>query len=106
MGIIEQLDPHEKPPDALRSFYKTYQKLKPDDLASNSMIIDLKSIDMSHLPHGLHVVDRLPAQTVQNAFHQFLSTPPSSEIIDTQSAYPIFGHDALPGQRNSRHVST
>ena len=38
----QKLDPHAKPPDELKTFYKRFQKLKSKDLGNDDDLIDLE----------------------------------------------------------------
>lgn len=89
-----QLNPHQKPPEYLRVFYKRYQKLDPADLGKDPDLIDFSSgLDTRHTD-VVHCVQKIDATTA----YKFLFWTGEEKISDSlYSPIHVYEHAALPG---------
>ncbi|KAK2794028.1 hypothetical protein FQN51_000937 [Onygenales sp. PD_10] len=95
MVEIERLDAHERPPDVIRVRYKEYRNLKPAEIDSHPLIVDLQRLDSNGLPKGLCLDGYVSKQTLALAVNEFMNCDLQDEVEDV----PIYSHQAVPGLR-------
>ncbi|KAK2786284.1 hypothetical protein FQN52_007875 [Onygenales sp. PD_12] len=95
MVEIERLDAHERPPDVIRVRYKEYRNLKPAEIDSHPLIVDLQRLDSNGLPKGLCLDGYVSKQTLALAVNEFMNCDLQDEVEDI----PIYSHQAVPGLR-------
>ncbi|KAK2778884.1 hypothetical protein FQN53_001620 [Emmonsiellopsis sp. PD_33] len=92
MVEIERLDAHERPPDVIRVRYKEYRNLKPAEIDSHPLIVDLQRLDSNGLPKGLCLDGYVSKQTLALAVNEFMNCDLQDEVEDI----PIYSHQAVP----------
>ncbi|KAH7069652.1 oxidoreductase [Paraphoma chrysanthemicola] len=95
MGAMQQLDPHERPPDSVRGVYKRYQKMKPKELDANPDVIDLGERTNTPLPKGLHVVQEWEAAHLDEVFSKFSGN--AAKYQPRQPSIAVYEHEDMKG---------
>lgn len=96
---MEDLNAHEKSPEAVRQLFKRYQKISLSEIESHPDIIDLQRVDENGpLAGGLQLDGHLPSDTLKAAFEEFMSTDCESFSDISLQDVPIFTHPAVSGQ--------
>jgi hypothetical protein len=92
---MELLDPFQKPPDGIRNVYKTYQKMKVQDVEKDTDIMDIES-DASMFRKGkIRTVKVLPASGLAAAFSKYTE---SGALESPISPAPVYEHGDMPGR--------
>jgi alkylated DNA repair protein alkB family protein 1 len=97
----QHLDPHQRPPQAIRAVYKLYQKKKtPVDLDTDEHIIHLTSASHASLPSNVHVVRELMVHDLMPVFRTFAASDMNVELQhhDSASTIAVYEHDDMPGK--------
>ncbi|KAF2802505.1 uncharacterized protein BDZ99DRAFT_360317, partial [Mytilinidion resinicola] len=90
------LDPHERPPEHIKNVYKTYQKMKPKDLAVDPNIIDFTRGLSETQQASIKVIAKLEPEKLKKAFRDFESSEGSfSDEITTPIR--VYEHSDMPG---------
>lgn len=84
------LDPHARPPEAIRASYKKYQKLSAGDLAQDPDIVDFALPD--HGNAGVHAIHQVSTAGLADALNLPADWPGRNRLVQ---AYEL---DALPGK--------
>lgn len=89
-----QLNPHQKPPEHLRTLYKHYQKLNPADFEKDPDLVDLShGLDTRHT-NMVHCLRTIATATL----HEPLSWFGEKKMSDSlSSSVLVYEHAALPG---------
>jgi hypothetical protein len=77
MMEVKSLDPHQRPPDSIRSLFKKYQKYKENDLHVDPDVIDTWRVK-DGLAHQLRPAPDFCLGDRDSAFEEFLSSPVGS----------------------------
>ncbi|KAL5441308.1 hypothetical protein PMIN06_009398 [Paraphaeosphaeria minitans] len=93
------LDPHERPPELIRSVYKRYQRMKGDDLEKDTAILDPERLRAGGVDSGnkLRVVDEWNHQHLTATFRRFGGDHAASAPSPQTSRIPVYEHDDIPG---------
>ena len=96
MASRHKLDPHARPPDAIKSLYKRLRKAKQEDLAKDGDILDFQRED-AKLDINLKKAGELKQSDAQLIFQDF--DPSKDHLPWLRSNCPISGyeHTAMPG---------
>ena len=92
------LNAHERPPEPLRLLYKKLRSVKPHDIESNPLVLDLQELDEKRLPHGLHLEGELDRETLDAAFDGFIGSSSWRLPSGPGTSVPIYTHEAVPGK--------
>lgn len=94
---MEQLDPHQRPPDCIKDVYKKYQKMKPKDLDRDPDILDLPdSLDTS-AKEKVRIVEEWSGNELTAAFRAF-SGQDGQTYADLPRRLPVYEHADMPGR--------
>jgi hypothetical protein len=87
------LDVHETLPPDLKNLYKRYQRLRLEDLA-----FDTEVLDFSKFPIGdeIEILSPIPSFHLDTIFSRFVKVR-ENKLTKTQDA-PVYGHKRLPGK--------
>ncbi|KAF1809757.1 hypothetical protein P152DRAFT_441208 [Eremomyces bilateralis CBS 781.70] len=91
----QMLDAHAKPPDNVRSLYKRYQRMRPEELKTDPLILDFsKNIDTFDQQEaaGLKIIGVIGRETLQDAFTNF-----DPKFSDGSQDTKVFEHADMPG---------
>ncbi|KAF2027112.1 hypothetical protein EK21DRAFT_72705 [Setomelanomma holmii] len=86
---MQNLDPHERPPEAVRNMYKKYQKMKSTHLGADADIMDIEAEPRLSLSEKVRVVRELETSRQADTFAAFASglhiipslLPPEIQVI-------------------------
>lgn len=92
------LDPHERPPEGIRSIYKQYQKMKPHELEQDDKIIDLTGDLPAPLQSQIRVVAEWRREDVTAAFRAFGGEGACDLDCDATSSVSVYEHEDMPGR--------
>ena len=67
----DTLDPYQRPPSAIKDFYKSYQKASLADIDSDPNVLDLGSPWSLEQSRRLNVVGHIHAETIEAACSTF-----------------------------------
>jgi alkylated DNA repair protein alkB family protein 1 len=97
---MQHLDPHQRPPEGIRTVYKKYQKIASGDLERDLDIVDLIENPGTALSNKLHVVRRIKAEDVAQAFGTFAGGNSGGEFQHQASpaSTAVYEHDDMPGK--------
>jgi len=95
---MAHLDPHERPPEGIRSIYKEYQKMKPRDLEHDSNIIDLSDDLPPSLQSRVRVVAEWRREYVAAALRAFSGEGARDSHVDGTSSVSVYEHEDMPGR--------
>ncbi|KAA8644372.1 hypothetical protein EYZ11_001372 [Aspergillus tanneri] len=98
MARIQDLNAHERPPEAVRQRYKKYQKSTLSEIQHDDTVIDLQVLDPNHLPAGISFVQWISRDSLQPVFQSFVA--PRKETQDgllTTKDIPIYAHQSVSG---------
>ena len=98
MASIKGLDPHQKPPEAIKSVYKYHEKLAPKAINIDPDIVDfargLNDVQQTKI-NRVGVLTGYTWQTSYSRFHNQKSpTPGASNDVPI----PVYEHEGLPGE--------
>ena len=95
---MQPLDPHQRPPDAIRNVYKRYQKMKLQNLDRDREIIDL-SRDLSADPNTkVRIVKELDVDGLTTTFRWFAGRDVALNGLKSTSSIPVYEHVDMPGR--------
>lgn len=88
----QDLDPHARPPEQIKSLYKRYQKLKGDALFKD---VDLLDLQRDH--PSLVRIGEVSVHEQEGTFKAF--SRGREEAVPKTSGHPlpIYAHEAMPG---------
>jgi len=94
---MDPLDPHQRPPDAIRAVYKKYQKMKAHELDRDPDMIQLPPMPADN---RLRVVRRIQRKELNAAFQAFAGdTGAHTEHLQPQtSSVLVYEHHDMPGK--------
>ena len=97
---MHHLDPHERPPDSIRSVYKKYQKMKLDVLNKDQDIVDLSSDDAltSDASSTVRLVKEYAANDLTAIFRAFPGPDVYLQDMDIPASVPVYEHRDMPGR--------
>ena len=98
MASIKDLDPHHKPPEAIKSIYKYYEKLSPKAIDIDPGIVDFW--------HGLNDTQQtkisrigvVTGHTLQSSYLRVHNQKAPMPEASTDAPIPIYEHKGLPGE--------
>ncbi|KAF1953690.1 hypothetical protein CC80DRAFT_537281 [Byssothecium circinans] len=91
------LDPHQRPPDSIRNVYKKYQKMKPQDLDSDSEILDLSSTLTPTQNSKVRVVREIDPEQLTASFRAFAGGGVHRDVSSASESIAVYEHDGMPG---------
>ena len=95
--MINTLDPHDRPPEFIKSVYKRYQKLTLEAIQSDPTILDVRRSLSSEQQCRVREIGSVPLSSINNACSHLKFTEahpgmgPSGDV-------PIYETDAVPGE--------
>lgn len=93
---MHALDPHERPPEHIRTAYKKYQKMKSEHLEKDPDILDPEHHLPAHLHGRLRVVEEWDLWRLTATFRRFSG---DHGVEPIQSAkLPVYEHEDMPGR--------
>lgn len=98
MTLIKSLNPHVRPPDAIRETYKKYQKCRLEDIDSDQSIIDLQRLDPDNLPAGISIPRWTSSEYLRPAFERFVQADNAIGRGSLPQRIPVFTHQSVSGQ--------
>lgn len=93
------LNAHERPPEPLRQLYKRLRSIKPSQIDSSPLVLDLQQLDDEWLPDGLHLERRLRPESLGAAFDRFIGS--ASWRQSALEGTSIYTHEAVPGEHTA-----
>ncbi|EAW06573.1 oxidoreductase, 2OG-Fe(II) oxygenase family [Aspergillus clavatus NRRL 1] len=93
MAQIQELNAHERPPEAIRQRYKTYQKITLADIDEDHGIIDLRTLNPEDLPDSVSLSHWVSSDGLQFAFEQFAG----DQKYNLPENLPVFTHKLVSG---------
>jgi hypothetical protein len=96
----QKLDPHAKPPEALKTFYKRYQKLKSKDIEYDADLIDFEQPEQCSGLRLVHEVNyRIARATGTGELEKHDDGNLVSEFLNESSRLvKVYEHDDVPGK--------
>ncbi|KAF2729444.1 hypothetical protein EJ04DRAFT_588821 [Polyplosphaeria fusca] len=91
---MDTLDPHQRPPGAIRDVYKRFQKLKPADVDSDTSIVDLER-NGSAGDAQVKVIGELHSSRLNGIFRAFAGDDALEDLVD--KPVPVYEHAAMAG---------
>jgi alkylated DNA repair protein alkB family protein 1 len=97
---MQQLDPHQRPPDTVRSLYKKVQKTKAQELPCDGHVIDLADTCRNALPKGVRVLREIETASLADAFCAFAGPDAGVDLQHhgPNSNIAVFEHHDMPGK--------
>ncbi|KAF2494721.1 hypothetical protein BU16DRAFT_582560 [Lophium mytilinum] len=90
------LNPHERPPEQVKNVYKTYQKMKPKELAVDPDIIDFTR-GLSEIQRAsINVIEEIDPKKLNEAFRDFEGIE-SSSGDEITTPIRVYEHSNMPG---------
>jgi alkylated DNA repair protein alkB family protein 1 len=92
---MSHLDPHQRPPEGIRSVYKRYQKMKPRDLDTDGDIAD-----PVHNTHAWRSLKDTSTEQLAQAFRTFIGDDASKEFDfpEPSAGLTTYEHHDMPGK--------
>lgn len=87
------LDAHEAPPSGLKELYKRYQKLKLEDLAFDTEVLDFSK---ARLGDDIEILKPIPSSHLESIFSRFVKEEDNNFFITQDAA--VYGYKRLPGK--------
>jgi alkylated DNA repair protein alkB family protein 1 len=104
MASKHNLDPHARPPEAVRQLYKICQKIKAEGLANDVEVLDLQRPDLKNDPN-IKQVRKLQQTELSAIFQKFVPTTDSSSWLHvTSQECCIYEHLNMPGRTIHVHM--
>jgi alkylated DNA repair protein alkB family protein 1 len=102
---MSHLDPHQRPPEGVRSVYKRYQKMKPQDLHADSDIVDPVQHTHAGLASKLRVVKDTGTEQLSQAFRTFVGDDASKDFdhLEPSAGLAAYEHHDMPGKALPAH---
>lgn len=97
MATISQLDPTRKPPESLRAVHKFYQQASIDDLAGNTDVLDLGTVQTNNGDPRLSVAKTLDNSDLANVFALFDSVACEGDGLKLSNVN-VYEHPDFPGK--------
>jgi alkylated DNA repair protein alkB family protein 1 len=97
---MHHLDPHERPPDSIRSVYKKYQKIKLEALNNDPDIVHLAGDDASAPAANtkVHLIKEYAAKDLTATFYAFAGQDAQLGHMSIPTSVPVYEHDDMPGR--------
>jgi alkylated DNA repair protein alkB family protein 1 len=95
---MENFDPHQRPPDGIRNVYKKYQKMKLQDLKTDSNILDLSSGVPVGLESKIRVVKYVDADQLTTSFRAFAGGDYDGNSSPVTENIAVYEHGDMPGR--------
>lgn len=93
MPHIKGLNAHERPPEAIRQRYKSYQKATLSEIITDGTIIDLKALNPDNLPDNIYLSHWVSSHDLRPVFQQF-----AGEHEDfLPETIPVYTHKSVSG---------
>lgn len=99
--MMEQLDPHERPPTRIRDIYKKYQKMKLKELDLDEDIIDPTDGRELSANSKLRIARHLNGESLAAAFRDYASTDSTYDAPELVAPVSVYEHDDMPGKNTS-----
>ncbi|KAF3042753.1 hypothetical protein E8E12_009903 [Didymella heteroderae] len=93
---MDNLDPHQRPPDDIKDVYKKYQKMKPKDLDRDLDIVDLPDSLATSAKDKVRIVEDWSGHDLTAAFRAF-SGQEGQMYADLPPRIPVYEHVDMPG---------
>lgn len=92
---MQDLDPHQRPPEGIRSVYKKYQKMKLKELDRDQGIIDVSSHESDLSSKRVRIVKSLAREDLASLYTTFAG---ENREFDSPSTIPVYEHEDMPGK--------
>lgn len=97
MSTISELDPTQKPPQALRAAHKFYQRVSQDALAKDDNVLDLAKVQRNAGDPRLSLVMQLKRSNLAKVFTSFENLPRNGEC-EAFDDIKVYEHRELSGK--------
>lgn len=94
---MNDMDPHERPPENIKDVYKKYQKMKLNDLDHDADIVDLPAALSTSANSDVRIVDEWRRDDLIAMFRAF-SGHEAHLYDDMPSTVPVYEHKDMPGR--------
>ncbi len=95
MSTINSLNPHDRPPQVIKDFYKYFQKLPEVQFDTHPKILDLMHLSRYNQEVLLDDVALIPSSVMKEACRHFNQEANSLKSVDDVKVYEISG---FPGE--------
>lgn len=95
---MDNLDPHQRPPDGIRSVYKKYQKMKPHQLNLDAEIVDLSEGSLPDRDGKVRIVKEVDAARLTASCRAFTGGDVHMGDSAVQGRLAVYEHEDMPGR--------
>lgn len=97
MSVIQELEPHDKPPEALRNVYKKYQKFTPSELQSDPTVLDFQRGLTQEQQKIIERVDEVQSSAIDAAC-LLLGSDDDLNGSQSNGSVQVYQSKAIPGK--------
>ncbi|KAJ5292945.1 uncharacterized protein N7443_008898 [Penicillium atrosanguineum] len=99
MAQIQDLNAHDRPPEAVRLCFKKYSKLPLSEIDNDPGILDLQRVDPDNLPPSLSISQYMSSQELRLAFDDFIRGGHASgqDHAPLAENMPVYTHNSVSG---------
>ena len=95
--MTNSLNPHDRPPQFIKSVYKRYQRLTLEAIQSDPMILDFRQSLSDEQQCSVRKIDNVP-QSLINAACSHLGIAEVHKGVQLSMHVPVYETEAVPGE--------